>query len=168
VVYGVEDITGKISKGFEKDEPKEGESGEEGDTEEKAEPEATPETTEKKDSSSIKQLVGYISKSKLAELPELRKVEDKLKEEYRKIERKIQDETKDLEDQAKITEIVSKYEKEFDAKREELYKPVEDKINSAAEEIAKAKGLIVIVDEEDILYGGEDITYDVVDKLKNS
>ena len=41
-----------------------------------------------------------------------------------------------------------------------------DATKSAMSDIAKAKGLILVVDKGNIVFGGADITKDVTDKLK--
>jgi outer membrane protein len=41
-----------------------------------------------------------------------------------------------------------------------------DSTRSAIGEVAKAKGLILVVDKGNIVFGGVDITKDVTDKLK--
>ncbi len=41
-----------------------------------------------------------------------------------------------------------------------------DQTRGAISDVAKAKGLILVVDKGDIIYGGTDITADVTSKLK--
>ena len=54
-----------------------------------------------------------------------------------------------------------------EAQREdELMKPVSDKIEAAIKAVAEAKGLTVIVDATTVVYGGTDITADVISKVK--
>ena len=137
VVYGVEDITGEVSKAFEAEnatEEKEDEAKEEEKPEENKE--------EKNDNTDVVQLVGYISKDKISELPKMRKADDKYYEEYVKMQKQIQIETKDLKDQEEIAKIINSYQEKLQEKREELFKPIEDEINKAAEEISDEKGLL--------------------------
>jgi len=47
-------------------------------------------------------------------------------------------------------------------KKMELMGPINDKIMSAVKSVASSKGLTVVVDKNSIVYGGQDITDDVV------
>lgn len=54
-----------------------------------------------------------------------------------------------------------------EAQREdELMKPVGDKIEASIKAVAEEKGLTVVLDEATVVYGGTDITADVVAKVK--
>lgn len=50
-------------------------------------------------------------------------------------------------------------------KRQELLKPIMDKINAAIKEVADAKGLSVVIGKNVVIYGGVDITQDVLAKI---
>jgi outer membrane protein len=51
-------------------------------------------------------------------------------------------------------------------KRQELLKPISAKISAAIKAVADAKGLAVILPKEYVIYGGLDITYDVLLMIK--
>lgn len=51
-------------------------------------------------------------------------------------------------------------------KQQELLKGIADKIDAAVREVAKAKGLTVVVQKSSVVYGGLDITEDVLKKLR--
>lgn len=50
-------------------------------------------------------------------------------------------------------------------KRQELLKAITDKINAAVKEVADAKGLTMIVSKTFVVYGGPDITDDVLKRI---
>ena len=52
-----------------------------------------------------------------------------------------------------------------EAKKQELIQGVLDQADKAAEEVGKAKGLSVVVDKRNVLYGGVDVTDQVMHKL---
>ncbi|BBB92199.1 MAG TPA: OmpH family outer membrane protein [Methylomusa anaerophila] len=52
-----------------------------------------------------------------------------------------------------------------DQKRQELLKGVTEKINAAVKEVADAKGLTIVVDKGSVVYGGQDITDEVLKKI---
>ncbi|VBB08132.1 chaperone protein skp [Lucifera butyrica] len=51
-------------------------------------------------------------------------------------------------------------------KQEEIFGAIHDKINAAVKEVADAKGLTIVLDKSQVVYGGEDITDDVLKKIK--
>ena len=50
-------------------------------------------------------------------------------------------------------------------KRQELLQPIIEKINAAIKEVADAKGLSVVIAKQQVIYGGVDITEDVLKKI---
>jgi len=62
--------------------------------------------------------------------------------------------------------ILKDYRKTLDDKQNASLKPMVDQTRSAISDVAKAKGLVLVVDKSDIIYGGTDITSDVTAKLK--
>ena len=53
------------------------------------------------------------------------------------------------------------------AKNEELLKKLNDQVTAAAKDIGDAKGLSIVVDKNDVLYGGMDITDQVAHRLND-
>lgn len=49
--------------------------------------------------------------------------------------------------------------------RQDLLDPVQKKIEDAVKSVAEAKGLSVVLVKDSVIYGGQDITQDVVKKL---
>jgi Skp family chaperone for outer membrane proteins len=77
---------------------------------------------------------------------------------------------KELQDRSsKAQDAVAKQGEEFKTKLETKQKALTDEIRAdilkTVEEVAKAKGLTVVVDKIAVLYGGTDITQVVLDKL---
>lgn len=50
-------------------------------------------------------------------------------------------------------------------KKIELLNAVRDKVNGAVKEVADAKGLTIVIDKSVTIYGGQDITDDVLKKI---
>lgn len=50
----------------------------------------------------------------------------------------------------------------IEQKKQELLGPINDKVMAAVKSIAEAKGLAIIVDKNSVIYGGQDITDDVM------
>jgi len=51
-------------------------------------------------------------------------------------------------------------------REDELMKPVGDKIEVSIKAVAEEKGLTAIIDAASVVYGGIDITADVISKVK--
>ena len=50
-------------------------------------------------------------------------------------------------------------------KRQELLKPILDKVLAAIQDVAKAKGLSTVLEKREVVWGGVDITQDVLTKI---
>jgi outer membrane protein len=73
---------------------------------------------------------------------------------------------------AEIEKMTKKFEAELKPKKEaveeldkEMSAKLKKQIEIAIQDVAKAKGYAVVVDKQVVLYGGEDITDDVLKKL---
>ncbi len=51
-------------------------------------------------------------------------------------------------------------------KQQELMEPIKKSVDDAVKSVAEAKGLQVVLEKSAVVYGGQDITQDVVNKLK--
>lgn len=50
-------------------------------------------------------------------------------------------------------------------RQQELFEPIQKKINSEVKTVAETKGLSVVLDKGTVVYGGQDITQDVMRRL---
>ena len=50
-------------------------------------------------------------------------------------------------------------------KERELFEPLVQSFEAAVQKVAEAKGLTVVIDKSAVLYGGQDITQDVIAKI---
>ena len=51
-------------------------------------------------------------------------------------------------------------------KNQELMEPIKQDIDDNMKKVAEAKGLQVVLDKSAVVYGGTDVTQDVINKLK--
>jgi len=58
-------------------------------------------------------------------------------------------------------QILQEYNKLVSDRQDQLLKPLVDQTKAATADIARKKGLIVVIDRADVIYGGTDITADV-------
>lgn len=59
-------------------------------------------------------------------------------------------------------------QQQFNDKRTNIEKDMEDQVTGAVKEVASKKGLTLVVDKNAVIYGGTDITKDVSDALAKS
>jgi outer membrane protein len=69
-----------------------------------------------------------------------------------------------LSDQEKQA-LAKQLNQQVEQKRQELLKPIVEKINAAIKEVANAKGLSIVIGKNNVIYGGVDITADVLQKI---
>ena len=70
----------------------------------------------------------------------------------------------DMDDNAKA-EYYQQTQQRLQAKQQELIEPITQKIDEQVKAVAEAKGLSVVIDKNAVVYGGQDITQDVIRKL---
>ena len=74
---------------------------------------------------------------------------------------------KDITDiQTQMEKAAKDAQKEFEEKQQnDMMEPVRQKIEAAVKEVAEAKGITVVLNKEAVVYGGTDLTQDVIKKL---
>jgi outer membrane protein len=84
----------------------------------------------------------------------------------------LQDAQREGKTKAEIDKMTKRYEAELRPEKEavekldkELSAKLKRQIEAAIQDVAKAKGYSVVVDKQVVLFGGEDITDDVLKKL---
>ena len=110
--------------------------------------------------------VGYVDQATIDATPKVKAATDefgKFKTEQDKI---AGDKLKSAKTDAEREAILKDYRKILDDKQTATLKPMVDTTRSAISDVAKGKGLILVVDKGNIVFGGTDITKDVTDKLK--
>ena len=65
-------------------------------------------------------------------------------------------------------ELFQKMQAELAQKNQELIKTVQAKVETAIGDVAKTKGLSVVLDKRAVLYGGTDITEQVAKKMSDT
>ena len=52
-------------------------------------------------------------------------------------------------------------------KKADLLKPIMDKINAAIKSVADSQGISIVIAKQGVIYGGVDITQEVMDAIKS-
>jgi len=110
--------------------------------------------------------VGYVDQQAVDQTPKVKAATDdflKFKADQDKI---AAEKLKGAKTDADRDAILKDYRKTLDDRQNKTLKPMVDTTRNAISDIAKAKGLILVVDKGNVVFGGTDITKDVTDKLK--
>ncbi len=91
-------------------------------------------------------------------------------EKYQDMMKQMQDQMQ--KDMANMTspeeqqQYLDQKRKEATDKQKELIEPIQKNIEDQIQEVAKTRGINVVLDKGNVLYGGQDITQEVVKKLQ--
>ena len=62
--------------------------------------------------------------------------------------------------------VYADYQKAMDGKRDQVVTPLVNQTRAAIEQVAKKRGLVLVIDRNNLVFGGTDVTSDVVALLK--
>ncbi len=110
--------------------------------------------------------VGYVDQSAIDQTPKVKSVTDDFLKFKTEQDKAAADKLKGAKTAADRDNVLKDYRKTLDDQQNKTLKPMVDSTRAAIGDIAKAKGLILVVDKGNIVFGGVDITKDVTDKLK--
>jgi outer membrane protein len=96
--------------------------------------------------------------------PEFAKFVETFKSEQEQAQKDFDAKKDSLNDQQK-QEYFMQLQQRLNVKQAELIKPIEDKVQAAIRDVADARGLVVVMPANMVIYGGQDITDDVKKKL---
>ncbi len=96
--------------------------------------------------------------------PEFAKYVDTMKAEQDQAQKDFDAKKDSLNEQQK-QEYFMQLQQRLQVKSSELLKPIEDKVQAAIRDVADARGLVVVMPVNMVIYGGQDITDDVKKKL---
>ncbi len=96
--------------------------------------------------------------------PDTKNSNDALRSEAEQAKKEYAEKSVNMNDQDKHN-LDQQLGQRIEQKRQDLLKPIMGKINEAIKEVADAKGLSVIVGKNVVIYGGVDITDDVLKKI---
>ena len=100
----------------------------------------------------------------LMQHPDMQSLDDQLKTTVDEIKKEFDEKSAGMNDQEKADYYRQCQERIFQ-KREELLEPVVKSIETAIKAVADKKGLSVVLAKAAVIYGGQDITNDVIAQL---
>jgi outer membrane protein len=110
--------------------------------------------------------VGYVDQRAIDDLARVKAVQDDFAKFKADQEKAAQAKLKTAKTDADRQAIFADYKKTLDAKSDQLIKPVVDQTRGVIGDVAKKKGLTLVIDRGNIIFGGQDITSDVTAALK--
>ena len=110
--------------------------------------------------------VGFVDQQAIDSTPKVKAATDEFLKFKNDQDKVAGDKLKTAKTDADREAIVKSYRKTLDDKQNATLKPMIDSTRAAIGDVAKAKGLILVIDRGNIVYGGTDITADVTAKLK--
>ncbi len=110
--------------------------------------------------------VGYVDQMQIDGLPKLKAAQAEFKKFTGEQQKKFEDRLKSVKSDAARDAIYKEYQKTLDDRSAQTLKPLADQTRDAIGATAKKRGLVLVIDRGNLVYGGTDITTDVVASLK--
>ena len=98
--------------------------------------------------------------------PDTRNAQTVLRQFMEETQKDFNEKSQNMNDQEK-QRYYTQCQQRVQAKERELLEPISKKIEAAIEKIAKKKGLSVVVEKNSVVFGGVDITDEVVKNLQS-
>lgn len=96
--------------------------------------------------------------------PDMTKAQETMKQEVEKAKTEFDAKSASMNDKEK-QDYYMQLQQRLNLKQQELIAPIYDKVDAAIKAVADAKGLAVVMDVSSVVYGGQDITDDVLKKV---
>ena len=100
----------------------------------------------------------------ISQQPDMAKAQEAMQAEVAQAKKDFEAKSATMNDKEK-QDYYAQTQQRLSLKQQELIAPVLDKVNAAIKEVADAKGLAVVMDVSNVVYGGQDITAEVGKKL---
>ncbi|GAC1403437.1 MAG: hypothetical protein NVSMB64_05210 [Candidatus Velthaea sp.] len=110
--------------------------------------------------------VGFVDQSAIDSVPKVKAVQDDFNKFKADQDKSAQDKMKTAKTDADRSGVLKDYQKALEDKSNAVIKPMVDQTRDAISGVAKKKGLMLVIDRTNIIYGGQDITSDVTAALK--
>ena len=110
--------------------------------------------------------VGFIDQTQIAAIPKIKSASDDFAKFKADQDRATADKLKGAKNEADRDAILKDYQKTLETRQNQTLKPLSDRTRDATADVARKRGLILVVDRGDVVYGGTDITADVTNAIK--
>jgi outer membrane protein len=110
--------------------------------------------------------VGFVDQAVVDNFPKAKTAQETFAAFKTDEDKSAQDKFRAAKTDADRDAILKDYRKALDAETDRVIKPVVDQTRAAVNDVAKKRGLVLVLDRDMIIYGGTDITADVTAALK--
>lgn len=109
--------------------------------------------------------VGYVDQQAIDSIAKLKSATDTFSQFRTDQEQQAQSKLKTVKTDADREQVLKDYQATLAQKQKDLLDPLVDQTRSAIADVAKQHHLLLVIDRGDLIYGGTDITPDVVKEL---
>jgi len=97
--------------------------------------------------------------------PNLQSANEQMQKAVTDAQKEFEEKSKSMGDQEK-SDYYNQTQERLQVKQQELLDPITKSVDEAVKKVADTKGLSVVLDKNTVVYGGQDITNDVISRLK--
>jgi outer membrane protein len=109
--------------------------------------------------------VGVVNQQAIiAQHPDMAAAKDAMQKEVEQAKADFESKSANMNDQDKQA-YYQQLQQRLASKEKELISPIMDKVEATIKSVADAKGLSVVLDKSNVVYGGQDITDEVTKKI---
>lgn len=108
--------------------------------------------------------IGYFDQEVVRSLKMFREADRTLYEDFNKMKKDIDDKVKNLPPEQR-EKVFNEYNAKLVKKRQEMYAPLLKKVTDIVDGIAKDKNLILVLDKQFVMFGGRNVTDEVVKNI---
>ena len=95
---------------------------------------------------------------------QLQDIQSQMQKEVQDAQKEFEEKSANMSDQEK-NDYYQQTQQRLAQKNQELMEPFQKSIEDSVKSVAEAKGLSVVLEKSSVVYGGQDITQDVIKKL---
>ena len=97
--------------------------------------------------------------------PDYAVAQESFKKEREQVEKDFNEKSAAMANDKEKQDYAAQLQQRLQMKEKELITDIQNKVNAAIKDVAEAKGLTVVLPEQAVVFGGQDITQDVVKKF---
>lgn len=110
--------------------------------------------------------VGYVDQTQIDAVPKLKAANDDFQKFQAAQQQQAQSKMRGAKNDADRQAVLKDYQAAIADKNKQEIQPLVDKTRDAIADVAKKKGLLLVIDRSNLIYGGTDITKDVTTELQ--
>ncbi|MGP6156909.1 MAG: OmpH family outer membrane protein [Vulcanimicrobiaceae bacterium] len=110
--------------------------------------------------------VGYVDQTQIDQVPKIKSANDDFLKFQAEQQQQAQQKFRAAKSDQERQQILKDYQQTLADKQKQSIAPLVDRTRDAIADVAKKKGLLLVIDRSNLIYGGTDITSDVTSELK--